>query len=194
MKYLEDLSNLKSHNYRNLSEESVKALMESVLAVGVQEPVHVFEATDTQERYILSGHHRVEAVRRLQTQSPHLMVKLPARVTKGKKAELDEKKNLVPRLLSNLLRTDLNAVERGEACLQLKNAGESVDGIAKILGSSKRTVDRLLDVAALPKEAKEYIAENNVTDGKAYRAAAKFKRGGSDMPDLFMQTSKHICP
>ena len=59
-----DISTLQSDNYGQLSKDSDKSLMKSILVGDVRKSAQIFKTIDTNERFILSGRNRVEAVRR----------------------------------------------------------------------------------------------------------------------------------
>jgi ParB family chromosome partitioning protein len=153
----------------------VTALMESIQAVGVLQPIVI-----TADNRLVSGAHRLEACKRLGLE------KIPATVV-----SLDELHARLAEIDENLCRNDLSPLERAEhgaereriiAAAELravsggdgrpKKTPDTVSGVTKKttadigaeLGVSGRTVQRDAKIAAIPQGIRDAIRNTPVAD------------------------------
>ncbi len=176
---IEAIENLNSANYRPINEDQVAALMASIREIGLQEPIKVFEIKDTKERFIICGHHRAEAIRRLREANATIFYNLPTELKRGTREELESQSTIVGSIVSNMFRTDMTVFERAAAYQKLVDAGLTVQEIARRLTKDRKTVTNGLAVAALPLEVKDWIADNKISDSRVYSVARAYKRDPS---------------
>ena len=177
LKNLYDLNKIKSDNYRDIDVDAVESLANSIKTVGLQEPIRLFEIEETGEQYVISGHHRLEALKRVKRDPDFSHQIFQAFVMSGDKDTYNSQKVAISSVLSNMLRTNLAIVDRAEAFAKLKRTGMSAAEIAKVVGKDKRTIEMTLNVALLPKEIKTYIKENpKLKDSLVYRESVKLKK------------------
>ena len=143
--------------------------------MGVREPLRIFEVKESRKRFILSGHHRVEAVKRLRKIS-NVAHDVPVIVEKGTEEELQSMSKATDAVVSNVLQSKLNLIERAAAYRRLLDSGMSIRDICGAVGDSDKTVRNVLDVWLLPDGVKVHIASTGIKDAAVYRATAKWKR------------------
>lgn len=181
-KYIENIEaidKLKSTNYRPINEDQVIALMASIREIGLQEPIKIFEIEGSKERFIISGHHRAEAIRRLREANSRVAYQLPAELRRGTKEELESQTTIVSSIVANMFRSDMTVLERAAAYQKLSDSGLSVQEIARQLTVNRKTVSNGLAVCNLPQDVKDWISQNKVTDAKVYNVATAYKRDPS---------------
>lgn len=176
---IEAIDGLKSTNYRPINESQIEALMASIREIGLQEPIKIFEIQDSKERFIICGHHRAEAIRRLRQYNSTIFYNLPAELKRGTREELENQQTIISSIVSNMFRSDMNVLERASAYQKLVNSGLAAQEIARRLTKDRKTITNGLAVAALPKEVKEWIASNKVSDSRVYSVAIAYKRDPS---------------
>ncbi|SMF22896.1 ParB/RepB/Spo0J family partition protein [Pseudobacteriovorax antillogorgiicola] len=182
IKYIENIESidkLESTNYRPINEDQVTALVASIREIGLQEPIKIFELEGTKQRYIISGHHRAEAIRQLRESNARIVYALPAELKRGTKEELESQTIVVSSIVANMFRSDMTVLERAAAYKKLADSGLSVQEIARQLTVDRKTVTNGLAVAALPQDAKDWVKANKVTDARVYQVATAYKRDPS---------------
>ena len=177
LRNLYDLDSIKCDNYRPLNEEAVEKLCASIKEVGLKEPIHLFEVAATKELYVISGHHRLEALKKVKRDKSHAHKIFQALVTTGSESELYSLKTVEGSVISNMLRTDLGIIDRAQAYLRLKNKGKSAKDIGKMVQKDKRTIEMTLNVALIPEVSKEFVRQNpKLKDSTVYKLAVKYKK------------------
>lgn len=189
MKFIEDITKLQSTNYRAIDQAKVNILIDSIREVGVQNPIDVFEDSASKKQYIISGHHRAEAIKQLQNLSPSIQYRLPANVIRGSNDELQSKLTAVSSVVSNMMVTDMNIIDRAAAFSLLKNKGYTTESIARICGKSARTVQQTLLVDKLPDDVKIHIVSRDIKEAAVYSLASKHGRGSTVSIDMLGQSS-----
>ena len=175
MEILKDIDSLIPMNYRSIDEKHLESLIDSIRTVGIREPVRVFEVRETKQRYLLCGHHRVEAVKRLRKLND-TPCEVPAFVEKGSEEDLRSMRKVADSVVSNVLHSKLNLIERAAAYKKLRDSGMSILDIGRVVGDSDRTVRNVLDVSLLTDNVKQYINREGIKEAKVYKVVAKWKR------------------
>jgi ParB family transcriptional regulator, chromosome partitioning protein len=133
----------------------VTELADSLVEVGLLEPLVVAPDPDDPDAYVvIAGHRRLAAARLA------MLPDLPCLVRHDLTTDTDV---VMAMLVENLQRTDLTPVEEAEAYQQLELAGIDQATIAKRTGRSKRTVASRLDLMRLPETTREGIHHHQVT-------------------------------
>lgn len=177
---LYDLNHIRHDNYRPIDEEAVENLTRSIKEVGLQEPISLFEVQETRVMYVISGHHRLEAMKNVMRDPDHDQV-FKAWVTRGTEEEYQSQKTAVQSVMANMLRTDLGLLDRAAAYRRLRDSGLSASAIAGMVNRDKRTIEMTLNVSLLPEDVKAWIrSHKKIKDSVVYRLAAQKKR----QPDL----------
>ena len=178
---LDDLKAIKHDNHRRISKSAVDSLVKSIKEVGLQEPIRLFEIAATGELYVVSGHHRLEAMKRVQDDPAFAGRVFSAWVVKGTQEEYESQKTVINAVLSNMLRTDLDLLDRAGAYSKLRATGLSAAAIAAMVNKDKRTIEMTLNVALLPEDVQDWIRKHpKIKDSVVYKLAARYKRE----PDL----------
>jgi ParB family chromosome partitioning protein len=159
LRNLYDLDSIKSDNYRPLDPHAVEALAASIKEVGLQEPIQLFEVNETKELFVISGHHRLEALKKVKRDPTHAHKIFQALITTGTTDDLKSQKTAISSVVSNILRTDLTIIDRAEAYQRLKDRGASAKEIGRMVQKDKRTIEMTLNVAQIPDESKEFVPE-----------------------------------
>lgn len=178
-----DLDIIQSDNYRPLDEPTVAALTESIRQVGLQEPIKLFEILDTKALYVISGHHRLEALRRIKRDPRYKHKVFQAIVMTGTKEEYESKKTAIASVMANMLRKDLDIIDRAMAYHKLKETGLSAKEIGLMVHKDRRTIEMTLNVALLPEEARDFVKQHNeIKDSSVYQIAVKAKKDPAFKP------------
>ena len=82
LKNLYDLDAIKTDNYRDLNPKIVDDLTQSIMEVGLQEPIQLYHIEETGELYVISGHHRLAAMKRVKKHPMHQGMVFQAHVTR----------------------------------------------------------------------------------------------------------------
>jgi ParB family chromosome partitioning protein len=139
---------------KNFADEPFRQLVESIKANGVIQPVIVTRGTDGWE--LVAGERRWRAAR-----EAGLPV-VPAIVR-----ETGPTDKLVLALIENLLREDLNPIEKANSFGELMEFGVTQEDVAARLGLSRPAVANYLRLLALPSEVIEAIRTDKLTFGHA---------------------------
>lgn len=161
---------------RGIDRANVDRLKESIKALGLQEPIHVW-SPDTETVQLVAGLHRLRAMEELgETEIPCVFV------------TLDERKRRMWELAENLHRGELTALQRDEHIAEWIALVESdqrevfsqlgkkpsggrpeggVNAAAQELGIAKNAAYRATKVAALSDEAKDAAREEGLDDNQS---------------------------
>ena len=179
LKNLYDLDVLKNDNYRNLDEDTVEKIKASILAVGLQEPIQLFQVNETGELYVVSGHHRLEAMKRIKAEGHEDMV-FQAELVRGSMLEYRSQNVAIKSVMANSMRKDMAIIDRAKAYRRLEDAGLDDETIGKMVDKDPSTIKKTLMVADLPTEVLEYIeAQPKIRDSLVYKYAGKYAKNPS---------------
>lgn len=187
--------------HRELREEQVSSLVQSIAKIGLQTPITVRQATPEDDMILVAGAHRLEACKRL------FMDEIEAFVIEND----DEEAARMWEIAENLHRAELTALERDEHVsewIQLaekkradlissqvgtklktdsnpKGAGRNEEGVraaARELKIDKNDAHRAVKVAGLSDEAKDAAKETGLDDNRSalLDAAAKSEEQQAD--------------
>lgn len=177
LRNLYDLDQIKEDNYRPLDQAAVDALAASIKEVGLQEPIRLFEVVDTKELHVISGHHRLAALKKIKKDPRYAHKIFQAFILQGSQEDLKSQKTAIHSLISNVLRNDLALIDRAEAYHRLRERGASAQEIGRMVHKDKRTIEMTLNVALLPQEAKDFVRNApRLRDSTVYRLAVKLKK------------------
>ncbi len=171
--------------HRELREEQVSSLMQSISKIGLKTPITVRQPTGDEDVYLVAGGHRLEACKRLG------MDAIEAFVVEND----DEDAARMWEIAENLHRAELTALERSEHVSEwirlaekiavnpqfsqnAKNETKRSDGrghrqesginlAARSLNIDKDTAYRSVKVASLTDEAKEAAREEGLDDNRS---------------------------
>ena len=111
LKNLYDLKSIKTDNYRKLDEKTVLELVESIKTVGLQEPIQLFIINETREYIVVSGHHRLEAIKRIKDEPKYSEKVFQAEVTRGSLTDYLSEETAIKSVMANSMRKDMVLVE-----------------------------------------------------------------------------------
>lgn len=140
---------------RSFDEDALNELAQSILAVGVIQPIIV---QPNGERFtIIAGERRYRACRIAE------QTEIPAIVR-----DWDAQKRLEAALVENLQRDDLNPVEEAMGVRRLMDeAGLTQEMVAQRIGKSRPAVANLLRLLTLPEVVLQMLREGKLTAGHA---------------------------
>lgn len=179
----DELEELKGANIRQLDHEHVDNLARSILEVGLVEPISVFECEGPLglERHLLSGFHRVAALKKIFQEHKHIQIMIPAKIIRGEIEELSEYKTLLQQVMPNLLRKDMNIFDRSKAFKKMVDLHQDIQRVASAVGRSSRSIQQHLQVACFSDCEIATLARANLKDRQVFNLAAKRARN----PDQF---------
>jgi len=138
-----------------ITEESIKELVNSIKEKGIIEPIIVKRYND---KYILAA-----GERRFRAAQIAGLKEVPAIVK-----DLSEQELLEIGLIENLHREDLNPVEEALAYEQLnKKFNLTHEQIAQIVGKDRSTITNVLRLLTLPEKIKDYLRKGLIQEGHA---------------------------
>lgn len=164
--------------HRELREEQVSSLVQSIAKIGLKTPITVRQATPEDDMILVAGAHRLEACKRL------FMDEIEAFVIEND----DEKAARMWEIAENLHRAELTALERDEHVsewirLAEKKAEEvfgqidhkpqggrpegGVSKAARELNLGRKDAERAVKVASLSHNAKEAAKEAGLDDNRS---------------------------
>lgn len=185
-----EVDHIRSDNYREIDRDTVNGLVESIKKVGLQEPLKLFEIEGSGEVYVVSGHHRLEAIRKIKRIPEFAHQIFQALIIKGTKEEYLGQKTAIASVVANMLRKNLEIVDRAEAFTKLKKSGLSASEIGSIVNKDKRTVEMTLNVGLLDAAVKEFIKETpTLKDSVVYKVAVKYKKDPTLEPIALLKAS-----
>ena len=138
---------------KQFSEDSIKALAESMKQEGLLQPVSVRQVGDAYE--LIGGERRLRAAKLLGWTT--IDAKLIQTVSEGEAAAKG--------LIENLQREDLNSIEEAEGFTELKALDSywNQERIAEISGKSPDYVSRSFSLLELPAEVVEKLRQRNLS-------------------------------
>jgi ParB family chromosome partitioning protein len=141
---------------KQFDEEALAALVDSIKAVGVLQPVLVRELAPG-DYELIAGERRYRAARRAGLAS------LPALVR-----AVDDVSSLEQALVENLQREDLNALDEAAAYQQLiEDFGLTHEEVARRVGKSRTAVTNALRLFQLPPAVQRHVRDGRLSPGHA---------------------------
>lgn len=143
---------------RNFDETEMSALVESITAQGILQPLLVRPHPKFAGAFeILAGERRWRAAQRAQLHDVPVLVK-----------EIGDREALEIALVENIQRSDLNAIEEAQGYKRLIDEfGHTQEALASALGKSRSHIANLLRLLMLPQEIKDLVAEGRLSMGHA---------------------------
>ena len=143
---------------RNFDETEMNALVESIAAQGILQPLLVRPHPKFAGAYeILAGERRWRAAQRAHLHDVPVLVK-----------EIGDREALEIALVENIQRSDLNAIEEAQGYKRLINEfGHTQEALATALGKSRSHIANLLRLLTLPDEIKAMVADGRLSMGHA---------------------------
>lgn len=140
---------------REFNQDSLNELAESVKQFGVLQPIIVTEKNN--------GYMIIAGERRWRASKIAGLEKIPALVRTAKQLE-----QLEISIVENIQRVDLNPLEQANSIDRLHSIfGVSYEEIAKRLNKAESTVNNIVRLLQLPKEAQAALQEKKITEGHA---------------------------
>jgi ParB family chromosome partitioning protein len=140
---------------RNFDDAGLKALADSIRQSGLLQPLLVRRRGDRFE--LIAGERRLRAARLAGTQSVPVIVR-----------EADDGQMLPLALVENLLRADLNPIERAEAyrrcCTEFRLA---ITDLAERIGEDRSTVSNFMRLLELPASVRSLVETGRLSAGHA---------------------------
>lgn len=148
---------------KHFSPDKLEDLVLSIRERGVLQPIRVREIKTNESYEIVAGERRWRAAKEIG------LAEIPAVIVHDQTPEQAQ----VDALIENVVREDLNAVDRAEALAQLRvNLGSPTwDELARRIGITRRQVHNLLGLTTLPTAVQEDIRQGALTEkhGRALR-------------------------
>lgn len=145
---------------KNLSPKKLEELANSIKERGILQPIRV--------RPLEDGYQIIAGERRWQAAKIAGLTDIPAIVI-----DQDEKDSYLDALIENILREDLNPLDRADGLVQLRvNLGlHSWEEVGQRTGLTRQHIYHLLGLRGLPKEVQQEIKEGLLTEkhGRALR-------------------------
>lgn len=143
---------------RNFDETEMNALVESVAAQGILQPLLVRPHPKFAGAFeILAGERRWRAAQRAQLHEVPVLVK-----------DIGDREALEIALVENIQRSDLNAIEEAQGYKRLIDEfGHTQEALATALGKSRSHIANLLRLLTLPDEIKAMVADGRLSMGHA---------------------------
>jgi ParB family chromosome partitioning protein len=140
---------------KDLDEESLQSLAESMKREGILQPIIV--RRDGEGYELIAGGRRVLAAKLAGLE------KIPAIVY-----EANEQRSLILALLENIQRKDLNPIEKASAFKELiDELGVTQEEIAQRIGIARSTLANFLRLLELPPPIKEAVSRGTISAGHA---------------------------
>ncbi|HKR20559.1 MAG TPA: ParB/RepB/Spo0J family partition protein [Stellaceae bacterium] len=143
---------------RNFDEGELNALVESIVAQGILQPLLVRPHPKFAGAFeILAGERRWRAAQRAQLHEVPVLVK-----------EIGDREALEIALVENIQRSDLNAIEEAQGYKRLIDEfSHTQEALATALGKSRSHIANLLRLLMLPQEIKDMVADGRLSMGHA---------------------------
>jgi ParB family transcriptional regulator, chromosome partitioning protein len=143
---------------RRFDEESMKALVESVEAQGILQPLLVRRHPSMPEAYeILAGERRWRAAQRARLHEVPVLVR-----------ELDDRAAMEIALVENIQRDDLQPLEEAGGYQRLiAEFAYTQEALAQRVGKSRSHIANMMRLLGLPEEVKSMIEDGRLTAGHA---------------------------
>lgn len=142
----------------HFDDEELSALVESVRAKGVLQPILVRRDSLRADLYeIIAGERRWRAAQRAQLHTVPVIVR-----------ELTDQEALEIALIENIQRSDLSAIEEAEAYQRLIDEfTHTQNALSKVVGKSRSHVANTLRLLTLPTEVRTMVDKGELTAGHA---------------------------
>lgn len=154
-----------NHSRHEVRMSHVDALYEDIKEHGQYNPV-IVRVDDDGELRLVSGEHRLRAMRRLWDDDER-----PEEKRTKIKFTITTEDPLKICALENLMREELTVVDKGKIAFSLKEAGNKTADIAAIMRCSVPQVGNYLKVHELPDEVKKAVTEGQVNTTEAIAMA-----------------------
>lgn len=164
---------------QHFDQEALEQLAQSISRHGVVQPIVVTPANDS-TYIIIAGERRWRA--------SHLakLTKIPALVRTHKELE-----QLEIALIENVQRVDLSPLEQARSIERLhQQFNVSYESIAKRLGKAPSTINNIVRLLQLPKDALQVLSEGKITEGHA-RAILALKQQPDRQQELLQSIVTH---
>jgi ParB family chromosome partitioning protein len=165
----DEVRDLESANYRPINEAIISDLRESIKEAGLIEPITVRKAAGKLK--IIKGDHRIETIRRLMREYPHLSIQVLAIVRHGEPESVDA----VQQVLSNFSRRE-GVIDRACGFAHLRDAGKTTKQIAELTGKDRTNIEAHLHFHGLYAKHRELVAERitQLSESAWYRLGYRF--------------------
>ncbi len=141
---------------RDMREEALQALAESITAQGVIQPI-VVRPIDSGGYEIIAGERRWRAAQLASLQEVPVIVR-----------EVDDRAAIAMALIENIQREDLNPLEEAQSLQRLIDEfGFTHEQAASAIGRSRSAVSNLLRLLALSEEVKTLVVSREIEMGHA---------------------------
>lgn len=141
---------------KNFNKLTLEELSDSIKSYGVLQPINVRKVGDR-------GYELIAGERRLRAAKIAGLKEIPAIVI-----EVVEHDSAVIALIENLQREDLNFLDEAEGYFNLINDhGMTQEELARKVGKNQSTIANKMRLLRLPKDIKDAILENNLTERHA---------------------------
>jgi len=174
------ISDIKIGNrIRELNDDKVKELMESIRLIGLQNFIVL-----TSDKKLISGHHRLEACKRLGHEDIPCTVRGNLSDEEIELAEIDE----------NFIRNDLTVLEKSMYFLQRHNVIGRINKIAGLSGQNgvKTNCNSFLGVKECPDEVmvRENSKHYDIVKNRGLRAEEQYIQIAKNIPENIRQIIK----
>ena len=132
------------------NEQAVRKMAKSIERLGLIQPLTVLKKDDGKYD-LIGGHTRLAALKRIGA------IRVPVNVVPA-----DQSKALEMAVAENLMRTDLNPIEKAQAIQRLKDQGLTQREIAELIGRKEPEVSNLLALFKLEREAIQAIQDGKL--------------------------------
>ncbi len=158
-----NLKDIKKNPYqprKNIDDEKLKEMLQSIREHGVIQPVLV--------RKVDQGYELVAGERRMRAAQLAKLEKIPAVIR-----DFNENEMLEISLIENIQRENLNPLEEAEAYKRLmEEFGFNQEKIAERLGKSRPVIANTLRLLSLEEKVKNYLKEGKISAGHARALAS----------------------
>jgi ParB family chromosome partitioning protein len=143
---------------RQFDEESLNALIESVKAQGILQPLLVRRHPDIADAYeIVAGERRWRAAQAAQLHEVPVIIR-----------ELGDRETLEIALVENIQRQDLNPLEEAEGYRRLlEEFAHTQEDLARVVGKSRSHIANSLRLLTLPDTVRTMVQDGRITAGHA---------------------------
>lgn len=143
---------------RNFDDENMAALVDSVKAQGILQPLLVRRHPDISGAYeIVAGERRWRAAQAAQLHEVPVLLR-----------ELEDREALEIALVENVQRQDLSPLEEAEGYRRLlEEFAHTHEDLAKAVGKSRSHITNSLRLLGLPDEVKQLLEQGQITAGHA---------------------------
>ena len=143
---------------KHFDDEALSALVDSIKAQGILQPILVRRHPDAPNTYeIIAGERRWRAAQLAQLHEVPIIIK-----------DLPDRDALEVALVENIQRQDLNAVEEGEGYRRLiEEFGHTQEDLAKVVGKSRSHIANTMRLLTLPDDVRKLVEYGHLTPGHA---------------------------